>query len=102
MKFILIALFLFFSGVRLTHGQRYIDTLNKAFSRTGEDTNRVLLLIELSANYQFSNSDTALTLTEVSYTARTKNQLLERGIKGNKQARGSEALAGRTPAGTSR
>ena len=64
MKFILITLFLFLSGVQLAHAQRSIDSLTKLLAHSGEDTNKVSLLIELAANYQFSASDTALELTD--------------------------------------
>ena len=64
MKFILITLFLLLSGVQLTHAQRSIDSLTKLLAHSDEDTNKVLMLIELAGNYQFSASDTALVLTD--------------------------------------
>ena len=41
-----------------------IDSLSKLLASTSEDTNKVMLLIELAGNYQFFNSDTALSLTD--------------------------------------
>ena len=75
MKYILSFLFIFLFGHLLVRGQvADIDSLNKLLTHTGEDTNRVLLLIELSANYQFYESDTALSLTkEASGLARRIN-----------------------------
>ena len=64
MKFILITLFLFLSGVQLAHAQRSIDSLTKLLAHSVEDTNKVLVLIELCGYYQFSDSDTALVLSE--------------------------------------
>jgi len=65
MKFILIALIMFVSGLQIIRGQvTNIDTLKTLLAQTGQDTNRVLLLVELAATYQFFNSDTALSLTD--------------------------------------
>ncbi len=66
MKFILSTLLVLALGTRVIHGQvREIDSLNTLLARTGQDTNRVLLMIELVGNYQFFNSDTAISLAEV-------------------------------------
>ena len=64
MKFILITLFLFLSGVQLAHAQRSIDSLTKLLAHSVEHTNKVLVLVELCGYYQFSDSDTALVLSE--------------------------------------
>lgn len=49
--------------LRVANGQAgESDSLEKLLAQTRQDTNRVLLLTELAANYQFFNSDTALTL----------------------------------------
>ncbi len=62
MKNILIILFLF--GSCVLNGQKRIDSLASQLLQSSEDSNKVVLLIELAANYQFHNSDTAIILTE--------------------------------------
>jgi tetratricopeptide (TPR) repeat protein len=65
MKYIFIVSLMIASGLQVVGGQTaVIDSLNKVLLRTGQDTNRVLLLVELAANYQFLNSDTALSSTD--------------------------------------
>jgi two-component system NtrC family sensor kinase len=65
MKYIFIISLMIVLGLQVVGGQTtIIDSLNKLLLRTGQDTNKVLLLVELAANYQFYNSDTALSLTD--------------------------------------
>ena len=65
MRYIFTIWLMFVSSIQVISGQATdIDSLSKLLVRTSEDTNKVLLLIELAGNYQFFNSDTALSLTE--------------------------------------
>jgi len=63
MKHVLTAFLMLVASLQVVRGQAPdIDSLTKVLARTNEDTNRVLLLIEIAGNYQFFNSDTAMLL----------------------------------------
>src|SRR4051812_29285388 len=65
MRSIFIVVLMFVTSFQVVHGQaQRIDSLNKLLAKTGQDTNRVLLLIELAGHYQFFNTDTALSLLD--------------------------------------
>jgi two-component system NtrC family sensor kinase len=64
MKNILITLLLVLCTAVTRAQMTVIDGINKQLLHTGQDTSRVLLMVELAAYYQFFNSDTALLLTE--------------------------------------
>ncbi len=65
MRYIFIMLSLLVSSTSIIHAQvTDIDSLSKKLLHTSQDTDKILLLVELASNYQFFNSDTALLLTE--------------------------------------
>lgn len=65
MRYIFTVLLMFVISLQVVRGQSPdIDSLSKLLTRTGEDTNRVLLLVELAGHSQFFNSDTALLLID--------------------------------------
>ena len=64
MKFILIIALICFSEVQTLKGQSNIDSLTNQLIHLGDDTTKVIKLIELSSIYQFNKSDTALALSE--------------------------------------
>src|SRR3954468_14942502 len=82
MKCSIIILFMLVSGLQLVRGQSAnIDSLNKLWVHADHDSDRVLLLIELAANYQFYNLDTALSLTEEAQKLSRKLNFIKGEVK---------------------
>jgi two-component system, NtrC family, sensor kinase len=63
----LITLLLLLGFLHTTAQQKVIDSLEKELDKTGEDTNRVLLLDALAINYYLFQPDTAIIVAQQAY-----------------------------------
>ena len=65
MKQSFIVLVFLFWGLPVTVAQnKVVDSLKNLVANTSADSTKVLLMIDLAANYQFYNSDSALAVVE--------------------------------------